>query len=381
LPFLDYRVYGTDLSNGAALLGYHRANNSLFVSVDEGASQFNSYVCEVSIVTPTLAASTTALQRGSLIQAPQDAAGGLWYRCSLNSFSGCRIRGCLVGANGQMFLSGYINYDGGYQGTHSLYRRSTTLSVQDVVGPIEINGFGIGSADNGGICGGFQAAIPANWQGALGGDTICGNWGLSINGRTSWGPSAVIYNQAEVGLADSVNAQPLLYYNQDHPTLGEPGIDGALWNDAGEAGGIVFVEGTSTILFFTRHTDHYCYGDGTTNPSLDHTQVPGEPPGVIYCYDVEVGGKGQHGNPWTQRVYAYDANELVNVKAGIKQPWEVYPYTWWDFELPQFQYTHYLKSVTYDPVSQLIYLAAQYGDTIGGAFYNAPVIHVYKVTP
>ena len=86
----------------------------------------------------------------------------------------------------------------------------------------------------------------------------------------------------------------------------------------------------------------------------------------------------RHGNPWTQRVWAYDANDLAAVKAGSKQPWSVVPYAWWDFEFPQFQYSHMIKSAAYDPSTQRIYLASQYGD-VPNADYNAPIIHVYEL--
>jgi hypothetical protein len=366
-------------------MGFNPQRQSLFVSVDEGLSQFNSYLGEVSIPPPLKdvkcvrnganKCTGTELNEAALLQTPVDAYNNRFSLCSEGSSSGCRPRGVLATSTGDLFLSGYINYDAGYVGFKSLYKRSSTLTDPSVAGPFEVAAFGVRTAWNGGVCGGFQMPIPTPWQATLGGDTACSNWGLSINSRVSWGPSFVVYSRADVGVKTSIPATPLLYYNADHPTLGTPIAQNAQWNDAGPAGGAIFVEGTSTILFIGQHTDHPCYGVATTDPSK-----VGKPTGTgdIYCLDSEVDSKGQHGSPWTQRVWAYDANELAAVKAGKKKPWNVVPYVSWDFEFPQFQYSHMIKSAAYDPNTQRIYLASQYGD-VPNPDYNAPIIHVYEL--
>jgi hypothetical protein len=386
LPVIDYRVWGVDFNAGAEAMGFNPQRNSLFVSVDEGPKQYNSYLAEVTIPVPLKGVQCvrnggggcvgSELNEAGLLQGPTEAYGGLFGACANGSSSGCRPRGVLATSAGDLFLSAYINYDATYVGNRALYKRSTSLANPAASGPFEINGFGAGSAWNGGVCGGFQMPIPVAWQGTLGGDTACANWDLSINSRVSWGPSFLVYNRADVGVQNPVRAAPLLFYNADHPTLGTPIQQNAQWNDAGPPGGAIFVDGTSTVLFFTEHTDHPCYGVGTTDPTLQGTPTG---TGDIYCLDYEVTSKGQHGNPWTQRVWAYDANDLAAVKAGSKQPWAVVPYAWWDFEFPQFQYTHLIKSAAYDPSTQRIYLAGQYGD-VASTYYNAPVIHAYQVT-
>jgi hypothetical protein len=381
LPKLDYTQPGGDLSGCCHAIGVDPATQSLFISMNEGENQYNAWLAEVTIPTPARADCVTAgingctgseLPAATIRQAPHDAWGqALTVHCG-NASSGCVQRGLYVdGAT--LYGSAYVNYDAAYIGARSLFARSRDLAAAGVVGPLEVAAFGPGSAHNGGVAGGFLTGVPSAWRDLLGGDTLAANWGISINSRASWGTPAVVFNR---GTAPSIPATALVFYDGTHPTLGSPMQPNVQWNDAGWPGGAMFLEGTASILYIGLHTDHPCYGVATQDPALAGTTTPDG--ADIYCLDYEVMGKGNHGHPWTQRAWVYDANDLAAVKAGSTDRFAVVPVAWWDFTFPQFQYSHYIKASAYDPTTQTIYLVSQYGDA-QGCCYNAPIIHAYRV--
>ncbi len=108
--------------------------------------------------------------------------------------------------------------------------------------------------------------------------------------------------------------------------------------------------------------------------ALDGQPVPGEP-GVIYCYDPANPYKGSHGYPYNYKVWAYSADDLLSVKAGQKEPWELVPYAMWNFDLPFASGSRDLAGVSYDPATQRVFLAQANGDG------PRPVVHVFSVTP
>ena len=72
-------------------------------------------------------------------------------------------------------------------------------------------------------------------------------------------------------------------------------------------------------------------------------------------------------------VYAYDANDLLAVKEGTKQAWDVMPYA--TFTLPQMDGSGAasMRSAAYDPATRRWYMVQD----LGGA---APEVHVYEIT-
>ena len=103
-----------------------------------------------------------------------------------------------------------------------------------------------------------------------------------------------------------------MYYPSDHPTLGNYGTNSPL--APGEIKGIVFPEGTRSVLFFgARGAGTWCYGQGTLNKALDRQPNPGAGPNEMWCYDPEApndkGGRLSYRGVW-----AYDAHDLAKVK-------------------------------------------------------------------
>lgn len=105
----------------------------------------------------------------------------------------------------------------------------------------------------------------------------------------------------------------------------------------------------------------------------------------VAMHDPEaLGGPGPHAYPYTLHVWAYDAADLVAVKAGTKLPWAVVPYAEWDLTPPMTYNDPYAQPITQPSrltgvacsgTRMEIYVAQYRAD---GDF---PVIHTYTVTP
>jgi hypothetical protein len=132
---------------------------------------------------------------------------------------------------------------------------------------------------------------------------------------------------------------------------------------------MVFPNGTRSVLVFGYH------GSGL--------EMYGST-GAIYSskrlYDYSNSGYSFHACPYTLRVWAYNADELVQVKNGTGgfTCENIKPYAVWDFTIPNLSNpgsaSFKLTGVTYNPVNRTIYLS----------FIPAPsgqvVIHAFEVS-
>jgi hypothetical protein len=137
----------------------------------------------------------------------------------------------------------------------------------------------------------------------------------------------------------------------DH-MLANPGVANDLFSRADQQNaGIVFPSGTRSVLFWSRHG----YGSPT------------------YKQDDGCGGSsGEGARPYRRQITAFDANDLLAVKNGTKQPTDIQPYAWWTVPGPtdscaEFRYS----GLAYDPNTRRVYAAFSYGES--------PRIHVWQV--
>lgn len=308
-------------------LTYDPLRNSLFVS------NYASRVSEISIPTPGNGTSLASLPTAALRQGPTDVLRGK------RDLAGDMIGGLLVNGN-SLTVSAYLLYDANHTATVSHFRVSTDFSNTTVAGPVEV-----GSPSKAGIVAGPMAHIPYGWQSLLGGPALTGLCCVSIISRSSYGPSATVFDPATITASTSVvPGTRVLYYPGAHPTLGDWNSSGTLWNSAASMAGMVWIDGTDSVLFFGRKGDNYCYGFGDV------------------CGDPTSPHKGDHAYPYNYFVWAYDANDLLAVKNGQKQTWEVVPYATWSFNMPMATGHKILRGVAYDPSAQRIFLAEQKAD-------------------
>ncbi len=325
-------VGGNGFNYGGTALAFNPARNSLYIV----GHTYDQMTAEISI--PALGGTATVLQP------LRDSLGG---KLSSVGAGEVIIGGNLVYKN-RLYVSTFTYYDATGSQTLSHYSRSVDLATAGVTGPYRIGSMGAG------FYSGYMTLIPAEWQSRFGGPAITGNCCLSIISRTSYGPAAFTFNPE----TQAQSAQPLVYYDSAHTTLGAYGASGAhpVFNGSTRITGIFFPQGTSSVLFFgSTGVGNYCYGEAAA------------------CGDPAGYSKGEHAYPYRGYIWAYDANDLAAVRSGTKQPWSVTPYATW--ELPAFgdlgpDFT--TGGAAYDPSTQRVYLSKKSGD-------GSPTIMVYEV--
>ncbi|HUU33408.1 MAG TPA: fibronectin type III domain-containing protein, partial [Vicinamibacterales bacterium] len=263
--------------------------------------------------------------------------------------------------NGRLSVSAYSYYDG--NGTANASHFLGT-NVANQAGPYRVGPL------NPGLVGGYMGVIPQEWRGLLGGPALTGQCCIAVIARSSFGPSASVFNPDDLGTVNPVPSTMLVGYPEAHQTFGPWNVPNPYFTGVTKIGGLAFPSGTRTLLFIGRHGSTFCYGTGTTNQALDGTP---DGQGNKYCYDPTDQSKGSHGYPYRHQIWAYDATDLLAVKQGTKQPWDVRPYAVWT--LPEMNNTGMstMRAATYDPATRRLYALEDRGDA-------QPLVHVYEIT-
>jgi hypothetical protein len=310
---------------------------------------YEQYTAEITI--PNASKNINSLNTASFLQNFYDITEGhmsnLGDGGTVVSTNGVVIGGLMV-YNNKLIGSVYGYFDAGYICKLSHFTSGLTLSQTG-----DFNGmYQVGSMSQSGFVAGNMVQIPSEWQSQLGGPALTGLSGdIPIIRRTSYGPSAFVFNPDDIGVKNPIPATPVLYYDSSHPTLGTWGQGPA--NPTGftfgsNIGGIVFPPGTRTILFIGGNGQGaQCYGTG------------GESGGD--CYDPVNIYKGDHAYPYVYRIWAYDVNDFIKVKNGSKNPWDITPYATWELDLSlngnidPSQAT--IQGVAYDPTTKKLYIS------------------------
>jgi hypothetical protein len=356
---------GSSFAYGGTAPAYNPTNHSLFLV----GHDWDQQVAEVAIPQIINSAQLSSLATASMLQPFTDASEG---KMSTVDTGTIKVGGLMV-YGGKLYGTAYSYYDGDGSQVLSHYVRPLNLSVRGAVqGMYQLGSLGAGFVS------GYMTQIPPEWQSAFGGPALTGQCCIPITSRTSYGPPAFVFAPADLGVKNPVPLTPLVYYPQSHPNIGnwdgnwDPSR-GLYYNGNTIITGIVFPSGSRSVLFFgTQGTAAFCYGGGTSDPSL-----AGRPSsdGGAYCYDLDYSAKGTHGYPYVLEVWAYDATDLLAVKNGQKQPWDVKPYATWSLNLPFGSTT--IGGATYDPQTGRIFLSQQRADIVG--YDPLPVIHVFTV--
>jgi hypothetical protein len=342
-------------------LAFNPANNSLFIA----GYGINNTVGEISI--PSSIVNSTNLNNlatASVLQPLVQVLNRVPNTSNLGDGSwatkGQIDLGGLSVVNGQLLGTAYVNYDtsGTTVVTHYRYD-SLNLTTATVEGMFQVGNSGMDAA----FYDGYMAPIPANWQSALGASYLTGNSGLAIVGRTSSGPAAFGFDPSTLNISSPSSATPYVYYPLTNP-LGQYGSTSLLFDENTNYSGIFFVPGSRTVLYF---------GDAGTNTSWYGTSS-------IFT-DNNRTGKGAHsGNgDYTYQAWAYDANDLLAVKNGQMQPWQLQPYATWNFDFPQYEGGKYIGGVAFDPATSRLYIT-QLGADTQAAYTYLPVVQVYQLT-
>jgi hypothetical protein len=218
--------------------------------------------------------------------------------------------------------------------------------------------------------GGYLGVIPEAWRDALGGPAITGQCCLPIISATSSGPALTAFDPADLDREGPVAGTTLAWYPLEHELA--PGTtQNPLFTLATQVVGVALPPGARSVLVIGRHgTGPYCYGPGTDDPALAGSAVEGSDD--RWCLDPTDGSKGTHAWPYRHQVWAYDALELSEVVAGIREPWDVRPYATWALEGAADDGSATAVSAAYDPFDGRLYLTEAYGEE--------PHVHVFQVT-
>jgi hypothetical protein len=347
---------------GGTALAYDSARRALFAV----GHDWYQLTAEVTTPRPVRSSRLRDLHRARFLQPFADATGG---KIDATGGTGNKIGGQLV-YQGRLYGSVYVYYDAaGTQVVSHWARPSTSLAGGGVKGLYRV------SSPGAGFVSGFMAEVPPPWRGLVGGPALTGNCCIPIISRTSFGPAAFAFDPARLGgAARAVPGAPLVYYPQQHPSLGawdgswDP-TKGVLFGGGTTIRGVVFPGRSRSVLFFgTQGIGTFCYGEGTDQQSLAGSPTPD---GTTWCYDPDDSSKGTHAYPYVPEVWAYDAAQLVAVRKGRKRPWQVKPYATWQLRLPFG--SGRIGGAAYDPGHGVIYVSQQYGNG------PEPVIHVFKV--
>lgn len=350
---------------GGTSLSYYPTNDSLFlVGFDH-----EQYLGEINI--PALVNSTDigSYNIATVRQTLRDPSEGTLGDINPTDGNNKKVGGNIV-YGGKLYFTGYSYYDAaGTQDVSHFARPINLATTGQVQGPYQVG------TQYPGFVSGYMTPVPAAWQATLGGPVLTGNCCLAIAGVQSNGPAVSVFDPADIGVENPVSATPLVGYPSSHPLGPGWGTTNALYNGTTNIRGVVFPEGTRSVLFFGKHgTGPWCYGAGTSDPDLDGDPVPGEP-GVIYCYDPADSSKGTHAYPYRYQVWAYDVDDLVDVRNGVLQQYEPQPYATWIYNLPiGDNNAATFGGAAYDPATDRIYLSQMNEDT---GF--APIIHAYRV--
>jgi hypothetical protein len=238
--------------------------------------------------------------------------------------------------------------------TSAFVLNSLKLSSATVTGLDQVGTLGAG------LVAGYMAPIPAEWQAALGAPYLIGQADINIVSRTSSGPAAFGFNPANLG-PNVTPTTPYVYYPANNPLGPYEGAADPLQNDNSRVNGVVFVPGTSSVLFFgSTGTDYSGYGEPGTYGDTENT------------------AKGPHSlnGQYALQVWAYNANDLVSAAQGKLQPWQVQPYDVWNFTLPVSSIQ--VGGVAFDPSTGRIYVSVVDSDN-QQPYTNLPLIEVFQV--
>jgi len=364
---------------GGTALTYHAANRSLFLV----GHAWYQLTAEISIPAAVQSASIEALNTAAVLQPFADVTEG--NRANIGP------GGAAVDTSG-VPLGGLLVWGGTLVGTaYGFYDAAKVVELSHFTSGLDLSAAGdfqgmyrVGeppATPNPAFVDGYMTGIPPEWRSAFGGPALTGNCCLSIIGRTSLGPAASVFDPALLGAADPVPVTPVLGYPIEHPTLGTYGDQrpDVLYNGSMAIHGIVFPAGSRTVLFFGRRgTSVFCYGEGVSDPALHNTYCDPAYPEVLCCYDPVEPAKGGHAYPYVYLVLAYDALDLLSVKAGERQMWDVVPYGAWELSLPFATDGADLLGAAYDPASRTLYVTQGGADRPGCCGF-LPLVHAYHV--
>lgn len=332
---------------------------TLFLS---GHAQQSGQLAQVKIpATLSKSFSYGSLPVASWVQAFANAVDGtVEAKAGITSGNGAPLSGTLA-YNGRLIISA-AEYYGCSQASSHGYSTLNLANTSDFKGF-----FKVAAAANVRATEGPMGIIPTAWRTLFGGPVLTGNWGLPIVSCLSAGPALTVFDPDALGAATpgtTILFYPLTSTENHALCMGTCGpspetATSDTYNLTSAYGGLAFPSGTRSVLLFGRHgTGRYCYGEAAE------------------CGDPASSYKGPHAYPYRFQVWAYDAIDLLAVKAGTKKTYEPKPYAVWSMpELDPWAGAGHASIVSagYDDDARRWYITTDYGEE--------PRVDVYGIKP
>ena len=373
---------------GAGIIEYNPANHSLFLAghLQDGAIGEFAIPALVNSTDITLLNSTTVLHefREILNVTPNPQI--------IDRVSGMKLY------NGKLIINGVEFYDAPANNTHTtlILSDASDITTSAIDGYYELQGAA--------HIAGWISDIPTEWQSLLGGNYIGGNSSkYAINSRNPMGVSAFVFNpDSLVGTPSGViPTQTLLDFDLTNPLYKSymPTHFNALYNIltlTGSTGtGHTWADAAATVgtndLWTSKSQASYGFIIPGTRTYMTIGSSGGHNSGIGYKATQNNGNVCGGPCPYDSEDYynyywLWNVNDLLDVKNGIQQPYNILPYDRGVFNVP-FQTDVYNGGIpkhnpitggTFDPASGLLYLSIFSGGSVT-AYARNPAIAVYKI--
>ncbi|MCC6989930.1 MAG: hypothetical protein IT181_13075 [Acidobacteria bacterium] len=248
---------------------------------------------------------------------------------------------------GKFFAAAHSYYDADKNASASVWSGASWASL---VGPVRVH-----PTLHPNWHGGTFVVVPSEWRALIGAPMAISTSNLSIISTTSYGPNFSPFNPVTMKASD-----PLLGYDQTHPLGPEQSVN-PLWNRASKGFGAFWPTGRAAVLYGYSHAPKdYWYGPGVSSTG----QVD-----PLNTY------QGEHTTCPTHQIAAYLTNDLLEVKAGRKQMWELRPYATWTLSDIAPACRQGQLSMVGDPATNRVY----FGHWPGAGAPGVQTVHVYQI--
>jgi hypothetical protein len=356
---------GGDISYGGSAVGVSEDGQYIYIACNVVASQMG--IAKLRI--PTIGGRATVVQ-------PCSGPNSADFSKILPARDGGSPRlGGILEQNGRVTVTGYWTYDANGSAIASHW---SGPSLTNLSGPY-LGAWKSGSAaaslnvKTSGFVKDHLTPIPSEWRSTLGGPALSTAGYTSIISRASYGASVSVFDPATVtqngfqldmllGCPDPISSCR---------TYGTPTSNN--YNGSELSGGAFIIPGTRTLAAIERESSGpTCYGYTTTDPTLHGTPYPSatnpSPEGVVWCYSLSdpMNQKGPKGYPYRLVAKLYDLSDLVSVKNGTKNPWDIRQYA--TIDMPSSSAGESVSSGSYNPVTNEYYLIRYTGGGVNTVY-------------
>ncbi len=369
------KVFGdtnrANMNYSNSVLTYNAANHSLFLIAHPHQEQVGEFLI------PELSKSTD-ISDFKIMESPVQNFTQFWNTDRVDTGIEARFKATGLELIDGKLLINYVNwYDGSGKETDTsvVFQDANNLANSIVTGPYQLNGAAHAA--------GWLSEVPLEWQSVLGGTHISGGQsGTSINSRLSVGPSAFTINPAdtyfkkESGEVDSTRLLdfPLknLLYNKE---LYGPGpitdVNSITYNENGKNDLWTIVSGAGYGFIAPNSRTYVTLGKSGGHVSglgYKATQIDGHLCSGPCAYDPA---------DYYSYYWLWDVNDLLKVKNGELNSYDVRPYNYGKFDVPIHVGASVVNSGSFDAASNTLYMSMPNADKLA-RYSSLPVFVAYS---